>query len=74
MLQAFSSVTMMFESTFHAIHSSYMSVLGVADNFGKMRSVFGQIFSTFAIIRAINWMFKKLLYLIGMKLEYLIKQ
>lgn len=68
-LQAFSSVTMMFESTFHAIHSSYMSVLGVADNFGKLRSVFGQIFSTFAIIRTLNWMFRKLLYLIGIQKE-----
>ncbi|KAK6645212.1 hypothetical protein RUM43_001488 [Polyplax serrata] len=56
---------MMFESSFHAIYSSYMSVLGVADNFAKLRNAFGQIFSTFAIIRTLNWIYKKLMYLLG---------
>lgn len=57
---------MMFESSFHAIYSSYMSVLEVADNFAKLQNAFGQIFSTLAVIRALNWIYKKLMKLLGM--------
>lgn len=65
LVHAFGSVSFMMESTFNAVYSSFQAVLGVAENFGRLRTMFGQFFSTFAVLRTLQWLYKKLLYLIG---------
>ncbi|CAL4113247.1 unnamed protein product, partial [Meganyctiphanes norvegica] len=64
-VHAFGSVSMMLESTYHAVHSSFRAVLGVAEHFTRMKSQFAQIFSAFAVVRTLRWLYRKLLYLIG---------
>lgn len=68
-VHAFGSVSMMLESTYSAVHSSFRAVLGVADHFSRMKSHFAQIFSALAIIRTLRWILKKLLYLIGLRAQ-----
>lgn len=67
LVHAFGSVSFMLESTFNAMYSSFRAVLGVAENFGRLRTLFGQFFSTFAVLRSLQWLYKKLLYLIGLR-------
>ncbi|XP_066999379.1 peroxisomal membrane protein PEX13 [Anabrus simplex] len=66
-VQAFCSVSFMMESTFNAMYSSFRAVLGVAENFGQLRSLFGQFLSVFAIFRWFRWMVRKGLYLLGLQ-------
>ena len=42
-VHAFGSVSMMLESTFHAVHSSFQAVLGVAEHFSKMKLQVSQV-------------------------------
>lgn len=65
LVHAFGSVSFMLESTFNAIYNSFRAVLAVAENFGRLRTMFGQVYSTFAVMRILQWLYKKLLYLIG---------
>lgn len=69
LVHAFGSVSFMLESTFNAVYSSFRAVLGVAENFGRLRTMFGQFYSTFAVLRILQWLYKKLLYLIGLRQE-----
>lgn len=52
----------MLESTYFALTNSFRAVLGVAANFGHIKSLFAQVWSTFAIFRSFNWLFKKILF------------
>ena len=65
-VRAFGSVSMMLESTFHAVHSSFHAVLGVAEHFTKMKMQVSQIFSAIAAVRMIKYLYKKFLYLFGL--------
>ena len=65
LVQAFHSVSMMLDSTFNAVYTSFRAVLGVAENFGRLRSLLGQFFSSVALFRAFLWLYKKVLYLLG---------
>jgi len=65
LVHTFGSVSFMLESTFNAVYSSFRAVLSVAENFGRLRTMFGQFFSTFAVLRTLQWLYRKLLYLIG---------
>lgn len=65
LVQAFHSVSMMLDSTFNAVYTSFRAVLGVAENFGRLRSLLGQFFSSIALFRAFIWLYKKVLYLLG---------
>ncbi|XP_059486010.1 peroxisomal membrane protein PEX13 [Neocloeon triangulifer] len=67
MVHAFGSVSMMMESTFYAVHSSFRAVLGVAENFGRMRGMLAQVFSALTIFRAMRWAYHKLLELLGIR-------
>lgn len=73
-VQAFGSVTMMLESTFHAVHSSFRAVLGVAENFTRLRGHFSAILSTFSLIRALRYIYNKLLILLRIKRHNLDEQ
>jgi len=64
-VQTFGSVSMMLESTFHAVHSSFQAVLTVVDQFSKMKLCLSQIFSAFAALRVLKYLYKKLLFLSG---------
>jgi peroxin-13 len=55
---AFGGFAQMLESTFMATHSSFMAMVGVAEQFGNLRTYLGQVLSIFALIR---W-FKSLFY------------
>ncbi|KAK3880476.1 hypothetical protein Pcinc_015023 [Petrolisthes cinctipes] len=68
-VHAVGSVSMMLESTYHAVHSSFRAVLGVAEHFGRMKSHFAQIFSALAVVRTLRWVHRKLLYLIGLRVQ-----
>lgn len=56
---AISNIAAMLDSTFFAITSSFRAILGVAANFGRLRGVFAQFWSTFAIFRGLSWLYKK---------------
>ncbi|KAG8038091.1 hypothetical protein G9C98_006416 [Cotesia typhae] len=61
-ITTFSSVTMMLESTFMAMTSSFRAILSVAENVGKVRSMFVQLWNTFALIRFAKWLYKYVVY------------
>ena len=61
-VQAFASVSMMLESTYFAVHSSFRAVLGVAEHFSRLRGHMASL----TIIRTISLYLKKLTYLAGL--------
>ncbi|XP_034826404.1 peroxisomal membrane protein PEX13 [Maniola hyperantus] len=68
-VNAVGSVAMMLESTFFALTSSFRAILGVAENFGRLRSLFAQFWSTLAVVRSLNWLVRKLLVMLGIRTE-----
>lgn len=64
-LHTFSSMTMLLESTYFALTNSFRAILNVAENIGKLRSTLNQLFSTFALIKFLKWLYKKIIYTIG---------
>lgn len=68
-LQTFSSITMLLESTYFAITNCFKAILSVAESVGRLRSTIGQLLSTFALIRFVKWIYKKVAYMIGMRNE-----
>ncbi|XP_053618436.1 peroxisomal membrane protein PEX13 [Plodia interpunctella] len=68
-VNAVGSVAMMLENTFFALTSSFRAILGVAENFGRLRSLFAQFWSTFAVVRSLNWLIRKLMVIIGIRSE-----
>lgn len=60
------NIATMLDSTYFALTSSFRAILGLAANFSHLRGFFGRFFSTFAIFRSIIWIYKKLLYMIGL--------
>ncbi|XP_054011218.1 peroxisomal membrane protein PEX13 isoform X1 [Hylaeus anthracinus] len=59
-LQTFSSVTMLLESTYFTITNSFRAILSVAENVGRLRSTIGQLFNTLALIRFLKWLYRKI--------------
>ncbi|KAI9018013.1 Peroxin 13, N-terminal region-domain-containing protein [Phycomyces nitens] len=48
---AFGGFAQMLDSTFMATHSSFMAMVGVAEQFGRLKGYLGQVFSIFALFR-----------------------
>ncbi|CAG5055095.1 unnamed protein product [Parnassius apollo] len=69
LVNAVGSVAMMLENTFFALTSSFRAILGVAENFGRLRSLFAQFWSTLAVVRSLNWLVRKLLVMLGIRTE-----
>ena len=69
LVRAFGSISFMLETTYDTIYNSFRAVLDVAENVGRMRNVFSQIFSAFGIIRAMQWLYRKALSLLGKPFE-----
>lgn len=66
-VRAFNSISMMLDNTFFAMTSSFRAVLSVAENFGKLRSMFGHIWHTINIFRLFTWLYRKMMSLMGRK-------
>jgi len=52
-VQTFSGVAQMLESTFMATHSSFFAMVGVIDQFGQLRNALGSVLGLFGLVR---WM------------------
>lgn len=59
-LHAFSSMTMLLESTYFALTNSFRAILSVAESMGKLRSTINQLFGTLATIRFVKWLYRKI--------------
>ncbi|XP_031831558.1 peroxisomal biogenesis factor 13 isoform X1 [Nomia melanderi] len=59
-VQTFSSITVLLESTYFTLTNSFKAILSVAENVGRLRSTLGQLFSTFALIRFVKWLYRKI--------------
>lgn len=66
-VRAVNSISMMLDNTFFAMTSSFRAVLSVAENFGKLRSMFGHIWHTINIFRLFTWLYRRLMTLMGRK-------
>ncbi|KAJ3215084.1 Peroxisomal membrane protein PAS20 [Clydaea vesicula] len=53
-VQSFMGFSQMLESTFMATHSSFMAMVGVAEQFGNLRNYLGQVLSMMSLIRMIK--------------------
>jgi peroxin-13 len=52
-VQTFTGVAQMLESTFMATHSSFFAMVGVIDQFGQLRNALGSVLGLFGLVR---WM------------------
>ncbi|XP_033325622.1 peroxisomal biogenesis factor 13 [Megalopta genalis] len=68
-LQTFSSMTMLLESTYFTLTNSFKAIINVAENVGKLRSTISQLFNTFALIRFLKWLYKKIICTAGFQSE-----
>lgn len=66
-VSAVSSISMMLESTYMALHNSFRAVLGVADQFSRLRVQLSQVAATFAMVRFLRWLYRRLMVLIGLR-------
>lgn len=64
LIGAIGNIAAMLDSTLFAITSSFRAILGMAANFGRLRGVFAQLWSSFAIFRGINWIYRKWVFAI----------
>lgn len=65
-VQSVSSVAMMLESTYFAIHSSFRAVLGVAHHLSSLKDQLNQFTEQMPVVRIIISFIKKLLYYLGL--------
>ncbi|KAG8187321.1 hypothetical protein JTE90_011691 [Oedothorax gibbosus] len=66
-VEVVSSISMMLESTYQAVHSSYSAILGVVDQFSRLKDHLTQILSIMALLRALRWLCLKVLYLLKLR-------
>lgn len=57
-VQAFSAVSAMFESTYYAVFNSFRAVVGVADQFYRLKTHLSGIISAFALFRIIKYVYR----------------
>ena len=65
-VQAFSAVSAMFESTYYAVFNSFRAVVGVADQFYRLKNHLTRILSALAIMRFLRYLCRKLIQLLKM--------
>ncbi|GIY01871.1 peroxisomal membrane protein PEX13 [Caerostris darwini] len=68
-VEVVSSISMMLESTYHAVHSSYSAILGVVDQFSRLKDHFAEVLSVLSLIRGLRWLCLKVLYLLRLRKE-----
>ncbi|KAJ3220205.1 Peroxisomal membrane protein PAS20 [Dinochytrium kinnereticum] len=60
-VQAFGGFAQMLESTFFATHSSFMAMVGVAEQFGHLRSYLGRALSVVSLLHTLRrWLYRLL--------------
>lgn len=59
-----SSISMMLESTYHAVYSSYHAILGVVEQFSRLRDHLTEVLSFLALLRGLKYLCLKILYLL----------
>ncbi|XP_053205958.1 peroxisomal membrane protein PEX13-like [Panonychus citri] len=64
-VQSVSSVAMMLESTYFAVHSSFRAVLGVAHHISSLKDQLSQFTNQIPIVRFLLSVVKKILYFLG---------
>jgi peroxin-13 len=69
-VHAFSAVSAMFESTYYAVYNSFRAVVGVADQFYRLKAHLSSIISAFAIIRVLKYLYRRLLRLLRLGAAY----
>lgn len=62
----FGNIATMLDSTYFALTSSFRAILGLAANFSQMRGFLAKFFSSLTIFRTAIWIYRKLLYMIGL--------
>ncbi|KAG9470928.1 peroxisome biogenesis factor 13 [Eleutherodactylus coqui] len=66
-VHAFASVSMMMDATFSAVYNSFRAVLDVANHFSRLKVHFSKVFSAFALVRTIRFLYRRLLRLLGLR-------
>ncbi|KAJ8264261.1 hypothetical protein GJAV_G00147120 [Gymnothorax javanicus] len=66
-VQAFSSVSMMMDATFSAVYNSFRAVLDVANHFSRLRVHFTKVFSAFALVRTLRYLYRRLQRILGLR-------
>lgn len=66
-VSAVSSISMMLESTYMALNNSFRAVLGVADQFSRLRVQLSQVAATFAVFRFLRWLYRRFAVLLGLR-------
>nr|XP_033792969.1 peroxisome biogenesis factor 13 isoform X1 [Geotrypetes seraphini] len=66
-VHAFSSVSMMMDATFSAVYNSFRAVLDVANHFSRLKIHFTKVFSAFALVRTIRFLYRRLLLLLRLR-------
>ncbi|XP_071996684.1 peroxisome biogenesis factor 13 [Engystomops pustulosus] len=66
-VHAFSSVSMMMDATFSAVYNSFRAVLDVANHFSRLKIHFSKVFSAFALVRTIRFLYRRLQRLLGLR-------
>lgn len=65
-VQAFSSISIMLESTYMAVHSSFRAVMDLADHFARLKDGLTGVLSLTAIFNTIKWFYTRILYMFNM--------
>uniref|UniRef100_K7G609 Peroxisomal membrane protein PEX13 n=1 Tax=Pelodiscus sinensis TaxID=13735 RepID=K7G609_PELSI len=58
---------MMMDATFSAVYNSFRAVLDVANHFSRLKIHFTKVFSAFALVRTIRYLYKRLQRLLGLR-------
>lgn len=66
------SISMMLESTYHAVYSSYNAILGVVDQFSRLRDHLAEVLSFLALLRGLRYLCLKILYLLSKCSSYIL--
>ncbi|KFP34360.1 Peroxisomal membrane protein PEX13, partial [Colius striatus] len=66
-VHAFASVSMMMDATFSAVYNSFRAVLDVANHFSRLKAHFTKVFSAFALVRTIRYLYIRLQRLLGLR-------
>lgn len=66
-VHAFASVSMMMDATFSAVYNSFRAVLDVANHFSRLKIHFTKVFSAFALVRTIKFLYMRLQRLLGLR-------
>lgn len=69
LVQAFSSISMMLESTYMAVHSSFRAVMDVADHFIRLKDSLSGVLSIVTIFNTIKWFFRRILHMFNIVSE-----